>query len=577
MHWYVILRCPFHHADSHNPAACSSTCSTCTGSADFCLACQGGQLASSGKCVSSCPSNTFSSSGSSCIKCHPDCSGCSGPSFNQCTSCSPSRPVLTNGRCLPTCSKSQYLDSSSCQACDSSCSSCSGPGPQNCLACSSSTQVLRAGSCVSANCQGTTSVIPGLGVCLSELVEVPRSSGTTPSPLPTITGLTDPTVINVSKGLAWWEILLMALGCAFIFLAFLWCWRRRARKQREKRTKAFARVKNLDGPRQGWRWRLIRFGERLFGSNKGNGLQTELPVAYNHHTTSRASWASDHKTGDIKLQNLAPPKSDSISRSKKRETVDDLISAYAYSTDTRASRMPSNLPSLDERVKDDYTRRLKARIEQDSQSLYSELTGNQRLTPEPRRVVKRDPVGSRSSVCSSIFVPALAKPATNKEKRTTEGVLVDVDDRSDRLVQTRLPLQVAHTGNGSNMTEAEAYMWAVRPGITSALSASQGHQALPHYPIPTFATTPVHPDASGMASTAPFTGATTGVPVPVTLTLTGGQGSYWLTPVTVPSSQLQQQHPIAVMAPEDTVALQPTHTGASSTGSSHNPFRKGSH
>src|SRR6266581_4437665 len=119
MHWYVMSRCPFHHVVSHNPAACSSTCSTCIGSADFCLTCQGGQLASS-----------------------------------------------------------------------------------------SSTQVLRAGSCVSANCQGTTSVIPGLGVCLSELIEVPRSSGTTPSPLPSITGLTDPTVINVSKGLAWWEILL---------------------------------------------------------------------------------------------------------------------------------------------------------------------------------------------------------------------------------------------------------------------------------------------------------------------------------------------------------------------------------
>jgi len=576
MHWYVISRCLFHHVVSHNPAACSSTCSTCIGSADFCLTCQAGQLASSGKCVSSCPSNTFSSSGS-CIKCHPDCSSCSGPSFNQCSSCSPSRPVLTNGRCLPTCSKSQYLDSSSppCQACDSSCSSCSGPGPQNCLACSSSTQVLRAGSCVSANCQGTTSVIPGLGVCLSELVEVPRSSGTTPSPLPSITGLTDPTVINVSKGLAWWEILLMALGCAFIFVAFLWCWRRRARKQREKRTKAFARVKKLDEPRQGWGWRLIRFGGRLFGSNKGNGLQPELPVAYNHHTTtSRTSWASDHKTKDIKLQNLAPPKSEPISQSKKRETVDDLISAYAYSTHTRASRTPSNLPSLDERVKDDYTRRLKARIEQDTQSLYSEFTGNQRLTPEPRQVIKRDPVGSRSSVGSSIFVPALAKPVANKGNKTTEGVLVEVDDQSDRLAQATLPLQVAHTGSGSNMTEAQAYMLAVRPGITGALSASQGYKTLPHYPIPTFATTPAHPDASRMTPTAPFTGATTSVPVPVTLTLPSGQGTYWLTPVT---SQLQQQHPIARMASED-IVLQPTHTGASSTGSSqHNPFRKGSY
>ncbi|KAF8968267.1 insulin-like growth factor binding protein [Flammula alnicola] len=164
--------------DNITCTACSSSCGTCVGSADFCLTCPSGQLASSGQCVSTCPSNTFSSSGS-CVKCHPDCATCSGPSFNQCASCPAGRPVLTNGRCLPTCAKSQFFDktSASCQPCDSSCSSCSASGPGSCLACSSSTEVLRAGSCVAANCASASSVIPGLGVCLSELVQVPTASG----------------------------------------------------------------------------------------------------------------------------------------------------------------------------------------------------------------------------------------------------------------------------------------------------------------------------------------------------------------------------------------------------------------
>ncbi|KAH9984463.1 insulin-like growth factor binding protein [Russula vinacea] len=112
--------------DNLTCTACSSQCGTCVGAADFCLTCNGGQLASGGKCVSSCPSNTITTAGT-CTTCHPDCATCSGTSFNQCSSCSSNRPVLSNGRCLPTCSKTQFFDSASgsCQSCDSTCSSCS--------------------------------------------------------------------------------------------------------------------------------------------------------------------------------------------------------------------------------------------------------------------------------------------------------------------------------------------------------------------------------------------------------------------------------------------------------------------
>jgi len=502
--------------------------------------------------------------------------------------------VLTNGRCLPTCSKSQYFDttSSTCQTCDSNCSSCSGSGPSNCLACSSSNQVLRSGSCVAANCQGSSSVIPALGVCLSELIEVPRSSGTgSPVPLPSITGLADPTVVSVNRRLEWWQILLMALGCAFIFMMILWCWRRKARKQREKRTKEFARVKKLDGPQKGWKWRLVRFGEKLFGHKKSK-LQHELPVSYNHHDTALSRPQSRISDYDIKLRNFPHPISDkkdissfkSPSEShRKRETMDDILSAYEYSVRSEARFGPSILPSLDERRKDDYTRRLKARVEQSSHSLYSEVTGNQRMTPEPRQPVKKDPVSSRASIGTSIFVPALAKKLTKRNEKA-KNVLVDLDDSDDHHKEISQPLQKAHPSNNDlGMTEAQAYMMAVRPGITGKEVSSQ--QPLPpFYPIPTFA--PLTNTVSATATTPIINTNPNGgslIPIQVTLTpnTTGGQGSYWLTPVVMPRTQLQQtqvsQQPLrTVEFSDDTVVLQPQYTGTSA-GGSNNPFRKGSY
>ena len=164
--------------------ACSSQCGTCLGAADFCLTCKGNQLASDGKCVSSCPSNTLATAGE-CTPCHLDCATCSGTSFSQCSTCPSNRPVLSSGRCLPTCSKTQFFDgtSGSCQACDSSCSSCSGAGPSNCLACSSSSEVLCRGSCTPANCSANaTSVVPGLDwACVSRTSSPSRKYQAHPS------------------------------------------------------------------------------------------------------------------------------------------------------------------------------------------------------------------------------------------------------------------------------------------------------------------------------------------------------------------------------------------------------------
>lgn len=357
-------------------SACDSSCGTCTGSSTFCLTCASStQFASEGSCVSSCPSNTFSSSGS-CVTCHPDCATCSGSSFSQCTSCSSHRPVLSNGRCLPTCSQAQFFDtvSSSCQSCDSSCSSCSGSGPSNCLACSSSDQVLRAGLCVAADCQNSSSVVSGLGACLSEFVTVPSvssSSGSASAALPSVTGISTPTSTNTvtKRQLAWWEILLMALGCAFIFLVVVWLWRRRARKQREKRTKQFASAKKI-GSRSSW-W-FMRLGEKLFG--------------HGHHRQRIVVTHPAQETESIKLAKMR-----AAEEARHDRDVDSLIDSYE-SRGVHHHWHVGETKSLSERAS-----------QLSAPSLYSQVTGMPRRTPEPRQPVKssRDLMSRFSSSASS--------------------------------------------------------------------------------------------------------------------------------------------------------------------------------
>lgn len=244
--------------------ACSSSCSTCLGSPSFCLTCKSERLAFSGHCVSTCPTGTVASVGA-CIKCHPDCASCSGSSFSQCLTCPSNLPVLVSGRCLPTCTKSQFFDTntSSCQVCDSSCSSCFDSGPNSCLACSGSTQVLRAGLCVTANCSGASDVTPGLGVCLSDLL-VNATSPTLPG-----SGNTDGSTKSGKGSLVWWKILLLVIGIILIFVVILWLWGRHAKKQRRKETYGYPTTGFGFEQEYGWRWRLARFKEKM--------LRKELP------------------------------------------------------------------------------------------------------------------------------------------------------------------------------------------------------------------------------------------------------------------------------------------------------------
>ena len=391
---------------NHQPIlACDSSCSACAGSSSFCTSCANNQLASGGRCIATCPSGSFSASGS-CLTCHPDCATCSGGAFNQCSSCPSSRPVLTNGRCLPTCSKNQYFDatSSSCQTCDSSCSSCSGPGSNNCLACSSATQVLRSGACVAANCQSGSNVVPGLGACLSELV-IPSPSGTgTSAPLPTVTGINSPTAAVKRGRLQWWQILLMALGCAFIFLVILWLYRRRQRKQRAKKTAAFA-ASGLNGAvnrtSTSWRWRLIRFGEKLFGHNRSKRARTVPNIVHmgplhgeradiKMAPTLRAAEEARSSTSPL-LHSTIPAANPSWRKSLDSDDVDvdmvNLIGSYNRPDSplpTRYNPHHTRVTAADQRSISDASSQMSA------PSLYSQMTGIPRRAPDPRQPLKKD-------------------------------------------------------------------------------------------------------------------------------------------------------------------------------------------
>jgi hypothetical protein len=253
----------------------------------------------------------------------------------------------------------------------------------DCLACSSLTQVLRRGSCVSANCQGSNGVIPRLGLCLSELLQKPASlpSGSeTLMPVPTVTNPTTP--IPPLK-LTWWQIFLMTLGCAFILIVLIWCWRRKTRKHREKKTNSFARAKDLDG---GW---LSRWGQRLFRNKR------EIPLTYGR--SSLYSPKIHPIEDDMMLRKLAPPTPAAKKLStKKRNSMDELISAYEHS--------PTPSISSVDRVSRSRSRWLRRRIDRYSHALYS---GKQRSGRDRRE--------------QNVPVPVLSKKAL----WNSEGVLVN--------------------------------------------------------------------------------------------------------------------------------------------------------
>ncbi|KAL0072835.1 hypothetical protein AAF712_000598 [Marasmius tenuissimus] len=301
--------------------------------------------------------------------------------------------------------------------------------------------VLKGGRCVDAGCTGGTSVIPGLGVCLSNLVQVPTTTGGE-APLPSITGINNPTVTETKARLEWWQILLMALGCAFIFMLFIMCWRRRMRKRRAAATKQFARAKNLDDSGAGWRWRMVRFGEKLFG----------------HRSSKRAYPAPPPE--DIKLRDIEegyPEPVRKIRNSVGHSTfdMDGLIGAYQYRDDDRKSskksHAPSVLPSLNvhhhhhHAYNNGHNKDLNR---MSGSSLYSEITGMPRHTPETKQPVKTKPL--------------LLNPNTSRFSSTSYGTSIYSKSSNNSSSSDLLRKATTRT------TDAQRYAREVRPTLGGA-------------------------------------------------------------------------------------------------------------
>ena len=316
--------------------------------------------------------------------------------------------------------------------------------------------------------------------------------------------------------LAWWEILLMALGCAFVLIVILMLWRRRARKQRAKQTAMFASAKQLDGG-NGWRWRLEQLRRRLFGKKKRAYHAEALPMTYHDDLRRHDSFAdSSHSRITSSPSRDLRTKLRDMEKKSHTADLDNFIGDYEDTVHSRSTRTPSTFSSIG----DHYPVHNPRRIERDS--LYTEVTGNQRHTPEPRQPLRRDISGT--------------------SKLVKNPVLIDLEPREEKMVvPPSLPFQIVHPDGGNLASEAQAYAMSVRPGLVTQPS--------------TFIRS-----ATPMLLT----------PAPSLIGQTQGQKSYWLTPVnTHPIGG--PQHLLDNPSNLDTVVLEPTHTG----GSSNNPFRQG--
>ncbi|KAG8933984.1 hypothetical protein FRC02_010822 [Tulasnella sp. 418] len=239
--------------------ACDSSCSTCAGTSGFCLTCsQSSQFALDGKCVSSCPANTFAQSSQSgpngsggvCSPCHGDCETCSGSRFDQCVTCKQDgeRRVLSKntGRCLRSCTKGEWFDDvggAGCKACPDGCTSCVGGGSGQCTGCDAGRGlVLKEGRCVASSCtMGTIGVLGG--VCLEALAEI-KLDTQVPTSNQTVTPVQE---TKETKGLQWWMYVLIGGSVLGLVILGLIIWRWRARKRRAMQTKMFKQRIEMGG------------------------------------------------------------------------------------------------------------------------------------------------------------------------------------------------------------------------------------------------------------------------------------------------------------------------------------------
>jgi len=183
------------------------------------------------------------------------------------------------------------------------------------------------------------------------------------------------------------------LGCAFIFLVILWFFRRRAQKQRAKRTAVFASAKGIDGCKGYWRRKVVPFGEKLFGHISSARHDTDLKrKIIILPSTLRVD--PEGETIKFKMLQAAEEARHSPDSQRERDVEEDvvtlgLIRSHAKPSTPKATQFHTRFhrvpPTNEHRFSGSSSSDMTAFS---APSLYSQMTGVPRKTPEPRRPMR---------------------------------------------------------------------------------------------------------------------------------------------------------------------------------------------
>ncbi len=198
-----------------------------------------------------------------------------------------------------------------------------------------------------------------------------------------------------------WQIILMVLGCCFIFAAFIWCCRRRMRSKRAAKTREFALRKNIDNAETWWT-RLVS----TFKRKKGGGIHLKDDSS---HTSPRSSSDKqkyldrEMRRHDLEMGRLGVPSAYASSRGSHTRQGSRLSSLHTIERDRERAKTPQiNIDVHYEHppharpsswLEFEYDRA--AARDGDARSIPSEYSGSSnhhggssRRTPQPRTAVR---------------------------------------------------------------------------------------------------------------------------------------------------------------------------------------------
>ena len=181
----------------------------------------------------------------------------------------------------------------------------------------------------------------------------------------------------------------MALGCAFIFLIVIWLFRRHQRKQRAKRAAEQFAKGSTSKARTGWRWKLLRFGEKLFchaRSRRVPIIRVEQAEDVKLATQLRMTEEARPVASDFWFNDMHPSE-----EGRREEDLVQLIGSYNpmpeayYNPNNRHIRILGDQQRRSLIYSDDDD---DSSSQHSAPSMYSQVTGLPHNVPEPRQPLK---------------------------------------------------------------------------------------------------------------------------------------------------------------------------------------------